>query len=29
MAALLAVGTMLAIWVVVVWCSIYFNQNVH
>jgi hypothetical protein len=29
MAALLAIGTMLAIWVVVIWGSIYFNQNVH
>jgi hypothetical protein len=28
MAALLAIGCMLAIWVVVIWGAMYFNQNV-
>jgi hypothetical protein len=28
MAALIAVGTLLAIWIVVVWGSMYFNGNI-
>jgi hypothetical protein len=29
MDAALAVGFMLAIWVVVIWGAMYFNRNVH
>jgi hypothetical protein len=29
MGAALAIGFMLAIWVVVIWGAMYFNQNVH
>jgi hypothetical protein len=29
MEALLAIGLMLAIWVVVIWGANYFNQNVN
>ena len=29
MLAALSVGFMLAIWVVVIWGAIYFNQNVY
>jgi hypothetical protein len=29
MSAALAIGFMLAIWVVVIWGANYFNQNVH
>ena len=29
MAAALAIGFMLAIWVVVIWRAAYFNQNVN
>ena len=29
MSAALAIGLMLAIWVVVIWGANYFNQNVH
>jgi hypothetical protein len=28
MAALIAIGTLLAIWIVVVWGSMYFNANI-
>jgi hypothetical protein len=29
MGAAIAIGFMLAIWVVVIWGAMYFNQNVH
>jgi hypothetical protein len=29
MLAALCIGFMLAIWVVVIWGAVYFNQNVH
>jgi hypothetical protein len=29
MLAALTVGFMLAIWVIVIWGAIYFNQNIH
>jgi hypothetical protein len=28
MAALIAIGTLIAIWIVVVWGSMYFNNNI-
>jgi hypothetical protein len=28
MAALIAIGTLLVIWIVVVWGSMYFNANI-
>jgi hypothetical protein len=29
MLAALAVGFMLAVWVIVIWGAMYFNQNIH
>jgi hypothetical protein len=29
MLAALCIGFMLAIWVIVIWGAVYFNQNVH
>jgi hypothetical protein len=29
MPAVIAIGLLLSIWVVVIWGSIYFNQNIH